>query len=85
MKEGKVRLLLEICVCAPGYAEALAKALEPDNKTLPSNLKLEVVEVSKDRLRILIESNDIGTVMSTANDIFACLQPSLKMLSKGSL
>ncbi|MEM4576837.1 MAG: KEOPS complex subunit Pcc1 [Candidatus Nezhaarchaeales archaeon] len=75
--------MLEICVYAPGHVEALAKALEPDNKVLPSNLKLQVVETSEDSLKILIESDDIGTIISTANDIFACLRPSLKVLSKG--
>ena len=83
MKRGEKRTTLEILTLLPGLVNVVAKALNPDNVKLPEGLKLEVERVNEDRLKIIIDAEDIGTVINTINDIFACLQPLLKLLSKG--
>ena len=83
MKKSKKRTTLEILTLLPGLVNVVAKALNPDNAKLPEGLKLEVERINEDRLKIVIEAEDIGTVINTTNDIFACLQPLLKLLNKG--
>ena len=67
----------------PGLVDVVMKALNPDNAKLPENLKLRVDKVDESRVKIIIEAEDVGTIINTMNDIFICLQPLLKLLSKG--
>ena len=67
----------------PGLVDVVMKALNPDNAKLPKNLKLRVDKVDESRVKIIIEAEDVGTIINTMNDIFICLQPLLKLLSKG--
>lgn len=83
MKKGDVSLSIEVFISSPGLADFLAKSLKPDNKVLPENLKLEIDVVANDFLRILIETEDVGTALNTINDIFTCLQPTIYLLGRG--
>lgn len=85
MKKGEVRLSLEVFISSPGLAEFLVKSLKPDNMVLPEGLKLEIDVTTSSYLRIFIEAEDVGTVMNTINDLFTCLQPAIKLLSRDKL
>ncbi len=84
MKKNQRRTTLELFIPLPELIDVVMKALNPDNVGLPEDLKLEVERVDEGRLKIIIEATDIGTVINTMNDIFACLQPLLKLLGKDS-
>lgn len=84
MKKSRIRTTLELLVLLPGLVDVIKKSLNPDNANLPEDLKLEVIKVNEDRLKIIVEAGDIGTIINTMNDIFSCLQPLLKLLSKGN-
>lgn len=83
MNKSVKRTILELLVLLPGLVDVATKALNPDNANLPEDLKLEVNKLGEDRLRIVIEAEDIGSAINTMNDVFACLQPLLKLLGKG--
>jgi len=83
LKKSKKRTALELLVLFPGLVDVVMKALNPDNAKLPENLKLRVDKVDESRVKIIIEAEDVGTIINTMNDIFICLQPLLKLLSKG--
>jgi len=85
LKKGGKRITLELLILLPGLVDVAIRALSPDDVTSPEGLKLEVNKVNEDRLNIVVEAEDIGTVINTMNDIFACLQPLLKLLSKGGI
>ncbi|MHC1629124.1 MAG: KEOPS complex subunit Pcc1 [Candidatus Nezhaarchaeales archaeon] len=78
---------LELQICSLGSADSLLKALRPDNVDIPQNMKLEleIDETDRNYLKIKIESSNVGSIINTMNDIFSCLQPALKLLSKASL
>jgi translation initiation factor 2 alpha subunit (eIF-2alpha) len=84
LKKSRIRTTLELLVLLPGLVDVIKKSLNPDNANLPEDLKLEVIKVNEDRLKIIVEAGDIGTIINTMNDIFSCLQPLLKLLSKGN-
>ncbi|MEM0240145.1 MAG: KEOPS complex subunit Pcc1 [Candidatus Nezhaarchaeales archaeon] len=83
MKKSRVSLSLEVLISSPSIADLLAKSLKPDNEPLPGDLRLEITIVTSDTLKISIEAEDVGTAMNTINDVFTCLQPVIKLLSKG--
>jgi hypothetical protein len=84
LKKGRISITLELLVLLPSLADVVMKSLNPDNANIPEGLKLEVSKVDEDHLKIIIEAGDIGTIINTMNDIFSCLQPLLKLLSKGN-
>jgi len=84
LKKSKKRTTLELLVLLPGLVDVVMKALNPDNAKLPENLKLRVNKVDESYVKIIIEAEDIGTIINTMNDIFTCLQPLLKLLSEGT-
>jgi len=85
LKKGRKRITLELLVLLPGLVDVVIRALNPDNATSPEGLKLEVNKVDENHLSMVVEAEDIGTVINTMNDVFACLQPLLKLLSKGGI
>lgn len=82
MKKSEVSLSLEVLISSSSLADLLVKSLNPDNVVLPKGLRLEIDVAAEGFLRIFIEAEDIGTLINTVNDIFTCLQPAMKLLSK---
>jgi len=85
LKKGEKRTTLELLILLPGLVNVVVRALNPDNVKLPEGLELEIEKVNEDHLKIVIEAEDVGTAINTMNDIFACLQPLLKLFSKGGV
>jgi hypothetical protein len=82
LKKSGRRTTLELLVLLPGLVDVAVKSLSPDNTNLPEDLRLEVSKVDEDHLKIVIEAEDVGTIINTMNDVFACLQPLLALLGK---
>ncbi len=80
----ELHVTLELQIHAPGFADPVLKALKPDNLDVPQNMKLElkIDETDRNYLKIKIESNNVGSITNTINDIFSCLQPAFKLLGK---
>jgi len=85
--KGDLHVTLKLRLYLPDLTEPILKALKPDNLNIPQNMKLEleVNDADKNYLKIRIESNNVGSIINTLNDIFSCLQPTIKLLSKCSI
>jgi tRNA threonylcarbamoyladenosine modification (KEOPS) complex Pcc1 subunit len=59
-------------------ASALYKALEADNKEIPSDMKISM-DIKGDSLEIYIECRGLGRLRNTLEDLMRCIHSILKL------
>jgi len=66
--------LLKIKYESSEIAEALYRAVEPDNVDLPSGLKIKVIKRENSILFYIECEGKIGRLLQTLDDLLACIQ-----------